>query len=73
MLTSRLVSHVEYPSLVELRALLLDLVAQLLGALSGKRQAQRALHTCSLLQHVPVLVEPLKSDKSEVFELVRSY
>lgn len=33
----RVVSQVEYPSLVDLRALLLDLVAQLLGALSRIR------------------------------------
>ncbi|KAK7832563.1 hypothetical protein CFP56_026297 [Quercus suber] len=33
----RVVSQVEYPSLVDLRGLLLDLVAQLLGALSRIR------------------------------------
>lgn len=33
----RVVSQVEYPSLVDLRGLLLDLVAKLLGALSGIR------------------------------------
>ncbi|KAG6553135.1 hypothetical protein Mapa_005194 [Marchantia paleacea] len=33
----RVVSHTEYPSLVDLRGLLLDLVAQLLGALSRIR------------------------------------
>ena len=37
--TCRVVSQVEYPSLVDLRGLLLDLVAQLLGALSGIRYA----------------------------------
>jgi hypothetical protein len=34
---SRVVSQVDYPSLVDLRGLLLDLVAQLLGALSRIR------------------------------------
>lgn len=34
---SRVVSQIEYPSLVDLRGLLLDLVAQLLGALSRIR------------------------------------
>lgn len=33
----RVVSQVEYPSLIDLRGLLLDLVAQLLGALSRIR------------------------------------
>jgi hypothetical protein len=33
----RVVNHTEYPSLVDLRGLLLDLVAQLLGALSRIR------------------------------------
>lgn len=33
----RVVSQIEYPSLVDLRGLLLDLVAQLLGALSRIR------------------------------------
>lgn len=33
----RIVSQVDYPSLVDLRGLLLDLVAQLLGALSRIR------------------------------------
>jgi hypothetical protein len=34
---ARVVNHTEYPSLVDLRGLLLDLVAQLLGALSRIR------------------------------------
>ena len=37
LLRCRVVSQVEYPSLVDLRGLLLDLVAQLLGALSRIR------------------------------------
>ena len=37
LLCCRVVSQVEYPSLVDLRGLLLDLVAQLLGALSRIR------------------------------------
>ncbi|KAL7618890.1 hypothetical protein Lser_V15G02784 [Lactuca serriola] len=35
--TDRVVSQVEYPSLADLRGLLLDLVAQLVGALSQIR------------------------------------
>lgn len=37
LLMCRLVSQIDYPSLVDLRGLLLDLVAQLLGALSRIR------------------------------------
>jgi len=44
----RVVSQVEYPSLVDLRGLLLDLVAQLLGALS------RIRYDWKLLDHYDV-------------------
>jgi hypothetical protein len=42
----RVVSQVDYPSLVDLRSLLLDLVAQLLGALSRIRYASYILDFC---------------------------
>jgi hypothetical protein len=52
----RVVNHTEYPSLVDLRGLLLDLVAQLLGALSRIRSViffwMCFLFLCRFLQTV---------------------
>ncbi|GJS45434.1 probable 3-hydroxyisobutyrate dehydrogenase-like 1, mitochondrial [Tanacetum coccineum] len=57
------VSQVEYPSLVDLRGLFLDLVSQLLGALSQIRSTEEGLRLLLQLQCKVMSDQPQKPDK----------